>query len=298
MRSLTSLVLCLSLLPASLSWAQNTPPDTEIFLASMQLSTKNIKIGTPSNISNSPGYDSQPFFMPDNQSILYTSGRDAKQTDIYRYQLASKATTQITHTAETEYSALLAPDGLSILCVHGSEQSIFRYDLDGQNPRLAYQHGTQLIGYHLWLTSKQVATFILGGDDKGNTLQVIDTTSGKAEMIASGANDIGRSILKRPHKNTVSFVAKETPEHWILKEFDITTHEVTRLVETPKGSEDLTWLIDGTALMGQGSKIYAWKNAQAWKEVADFSAQGVVNITRLSASPDGKWLAIVGELQK
>ena len=40
------------------------------------------------NISNSPGYDNQPSFLPDSSAVLFSSNRDGKQTDIYRYDIA------------------------------------------------------------------------------------------------------------------------------------------------------------------------------------------------------------------
>ena len=77
-------------------------PDTEIFLAPLTVSGQHIAVGQPVNISNSPGYDNQPSFTPDGQGLLFTSARGGAQTDIYRYDLASKQVTQVTNTPESE----------------------------------------------------------------------------------------------------------------------------------------------------------------------------------------------------
>ncbi len=79
--------------------AQATPPDTEIFVASLSTVGGKITIGTPRNISNSPGYDNQPSFTPDGSAILFTSVRGGRKpdpanaaatgSDIYRYDLTS-----------------------------------------------------------------------------------------------------------------------------------------------------------------------------------------------------------------
>jgi len=65
--------------------------------------------------------------MPDGHGVLYTSIRN-KQADIYRYDLQSGATTQVTNTAESEYSPTLMPDRKNI--------SVVRVEADGKTQRL------------------------------------------------------------------------------------------------------------------------------------------------------------------
>src|SRR5262245_8822220 len=78
---------------------------TDIFLAPLTMQGGRPVVGTAVNITNAPGYDNQPSFTPDSRSILFTSNRDGRQTDIYRYDVASKSTTRVTNTTESEYSA-------------------------------------------------------------------------------------------------------------------------------------------------------------------------------------------------
>ena len=285
------------LLPSALTTVSaQSPPATEVYLAPLVSTGASVTVGAPVNISNSPGYDNQPSFLPDGSAVLFTSNRDGKQTDIYKYVIATKQLVQLTHTAENEYSPLVSPDGKSFVCVHGAEQSLFRYNLDGSNPRLAYQHGTALIGYHVWITDTEIAAFILGAGGAPNTLQVIDTTTGKAQTIAS---NIGRSLLLRPGANTVSFVTRLSPQSSEIKQFDVKTHAVSTVVaDTLRASEDLTWLDGRRLLMGEGSTLSMWRQGFGWSDIADLAAAGVTNMTRLAASRDGKWLALVGEPAK
>ena len=270
------------------------PPSTEVFLAPLTWTNSSVTVGTPVNITNNPGYDNQPSFLPDSSAVLFASNRDTKQNDIYKYDIASKQIVQLTKTDENEYSPLVAPDGKSFLCVHGAEQSIFRYDMDGGNPRLAYKHGDALIGYHVWTTPTEFAAFILATANAPQSLQVIDTTTGKGQIIETNT---GRSLLRRIGHNTISFVSKTDPQKWVIKEFDIKTHAVSVITETVPRSEDLTWLPDGRILMASGSKLFVWQAGTAgWAEIADLTAAGVKRITRLAASRDGKFLALVGEL--
>ena len=291
------LILALCLSPLALRSAAQAAPATEVFLAPLTIGANAVSVGAPVNVSNNPGYDNQPSFLPDSSGVLFSSNRDGKQNDIYRWNIAGKTLTQLTHTAENEYSPLVAPDGKSFVCVHGAEQSLFRYDMDGANPRLAYQHGKELIGYHVWITDTQIAAFILGASGSPNTLQVIDTATGKSETIAT---QIGRSLLMRPGHGTVSFVTKVSPQSSEIKQFDVKSHTVSSIVpDTLKAAEDLTWLPDGQRLiMGQGQKLFVWAQGPGWAEIADLATAGVTKITRLAASRDGKWLAIVGEPAK
>ncbi|TAK15182.1 MAG: hypothetical protein EPO35_08225 [Acidobacteria bacterium] len=276
----------------SAALAAQAPPATEVFVAPLTWTNSSATVGTPVNISNNPGYDNQPSWLADSSAVLFASNRDGKQNDIYKYDVASKALVQLTKTEENEYSPLVAPDGKSFLTVHGTEQSIFRYDMDGGNPRLAYQHGALLIGYHVWTSPTEFAAFILAANGAPQSLQVINTATGKGEIIETNT---GRSLLRRVGHNTISFVSKTDREKWMIKEFDIATHKVTPIMETVKGSEDLTWLPDGRIVMASGSKLFVSKDLSAWVELADLTAAGVKRITRLSASRDGRYLAIVGE---
>lgn len=290
----TFLTFALCLLPSALF--SQAPPATEVFLAPLTIGAGTVTVGAAVNISNNSGYDNQPSFLPDSTGVIFASNRDQKQNDIYRWDIAKKQLVQLTRTAENEYSPLVAPDGRSFVCVHGTEQSLFRYDLDGGNPRLAYQHGKELIGYHVWITDTQIAAFVLGATGQPNTLQLIDTTTGKSETLASS---IGRSLLKRPGTTTVSYVAKVSPQSWYLKTFDPKTRvQSVAVTDMPRSTEDIAWLPDGRFVVGQGQKLMMWTLGAGWKEIADLGASGVSKITRLSASRDGKWLAIVGEPTK
>src|SRR4051812_38049645 len=76
----------------SAAGAQSGPPGTDIFLAPLSVSGAKTTVGTPVNITARAGYDNQPSFTPDGRSILFTSIRAGGQSDIYRYDLASKRT--------------------------------------------------------------------------------------------------------------------------------------------------------------------------------------------------------------
>jgi len=43
--------------------------------------------------------------------------------------------------------------------------------------------------------------------------------------------------------------------------------------------------------------VFLWRPSAAasWTEIADLTRQGIENITRLTVSPDGRWIAIVSQ---
>lgn len=272
------------------------PPATEIFLAPLTIAGSTLSLGRPVNITNNPGYDNQPQFLPDSSGLLFASQRDGVQTDIYRYDIVTKRSVQITRTADNEYSPTLAPDGQTFSTVRGVQQKLWRFTLDGTDAGLAWTH-QGLIGYHVWISPSQVATFVLGEDRQPNTLQVLDLRTGSAEVIE---RNIGRSLLIRPGHRTVSFVHKPADGPWMIREFDPQTKNISTITRTVEGSEDLAWTPDGAVVMGRKGTVLMWRPAagagtDAWTAVADLSVHGVDNITRLTVSPDGRWIALVAQ---
>lgn len=282
-RSLTAAMVA----AAGWSVVAQAPPATEIYLAPLTWAGPKVTVGRPVNITNNPGYDNQPQFLADSSGLLFSSNRDGVQTDIYRYDIALKKVVQVTSTSDNEYSPTLTPDGRTFTTVRGAAQRLWRFTLDGVDAGLAWSV-QGLIGYHVWVSPTQIATFILG---QPATLQLLDMRSGAAEVIEKG---IGRSLLIRPQRGTVSFVHKPQGVPWQIKEYNPATKAVTVLTPTLEGSEDLAWTPDGAIVMGQKTKLFLWREgATGWTEIADLGKQGVENITRLTVSRDGKWIAIV-----
>src|SRR5205085_5230181 len=111
-----------------------------------------------------PGYGNQPSFLPDSRAILYTSRREDGQSDIYRYDIGSAATTGVTTTPESEYSATVMPGGrrFSVIRVEkDSTQRLWSFALDGSDPRIVVE-SLKPVGYHAWLDATTLAMFVLG----------------------------------------------------------------------------------------------------------------------------------------
>jgi hypothetical protein len=267
-------------------------PATEIYLASLAARGAGFTVGAPVNVTNNPGYDNQPSFLPDSSGFLFSSNRDGQQTDIYRVDVASHAVTQVTRTPENEYSPTIMPGGRTFSTVRGAEQRLWAFNLDGADAGLAYAHDG-LIGYHAWLSPTTVALFVLGGNGTPVTLQVADI---KTRATTTIEGRIGRSLLVRPRTGALTFVHQPQGGPRVVRELDPATRALTTLVEMLADSQDLAWTPDGTLLAGQRATLFAWQpGATAWTDAADLSASSVGVISRLAVSPDGRWMAIVAE---
>lgn len=275
-----------------MSVPQQPAVNTEVYL--VEIGRDGRPAGSPANLTNSPGYDNQPSFLPDGSAVLFTSDRGGKQ-DIYKFTIATKAVSQVTNTPETaEFSPLVTPDGrtFSVIRVEvDGTQRLWRFDLDGSNPRVVLEP-IKPVGYHAWVDATHLALFVLGAAATADrpaqpmTLQFADTSTGAAEVIDSR---IGRSLHVRPGAGTVSYIAKPQGAHWLVKEFDPRTKQTSTLTETADAnmSEDCAWLPDGTLLMSSGTKVLKWRPGGAWTEFADFSTAGLQRITRLAVTPAG-----------
>jgi len=270
------------------------PPDTEIVLAPLGAGAG---VGRPVNITNSPGYDNQPAFTPDGAGILFTSNRGGGQTDIYRYDVASAATTRVTNTPESEYSPTVTPDGahISVIRVEADgTQRLWRFTIDGRSPELVLTD-VKPVGYHAWADERTLALFVLGSPA---TLQLADASSGRAEILVTGIN---RPIQRIPGGGTISFVARPAGDAaggatLSIRELDPKTKRITPLVDAVAGAReaDCAWTPDGMLVMAEKDVLYGWRRGQdGWRRLADLAALGLHGVTRIAISPKGDRIAFV-----
>ena len=273
------------------------PPGTDIYLLPLSAGLTSMKAAKPVAISVAPGYDNQPMFSPDGSRLLFAANRDGKQIDIFMFDRASGRVSQLTHTAENENSPTFVPAGIGeaggfsvVQTEPDRSQRLWRFNAAGKNPQLVLSE-VKPVGYHAWVEPDHLAMFILG---QPATLQVARVASGKAEVVA---RDIGRSLHRIPGTRRVSFVQRESPAEFWIKQIDIDTRQVAPIVRTAEGSSDrdYAWMPDGkTILMSAGTRILSWTTAAAgWTEVCDVAAFQLGAVSRLTVSPNGDAVAVV-----
>jgi dipeptidyl aminopeptidase/acylaminoacyl peptidase len=269
------------------------PPATDIYLADLRVAQGRVSLGVPVNVTARPGYDNQPFFLPDGRAFLYTSIREDSQADIYRYDIDQKASVRLTATRESEYSPTPLPDGsgFSVVRVEAdSTQRLWAFDLTGSRPRVVLD-SIKPVGYHAWGDAHTLVLFVLGSPP---TLQIADAgfPTARGEVFAK---DIGRSLQRIPGRLSVSFVQRDSVVGPWLEALDVRTRRVTKLVQPPQGADFFAWTPGGIVLAASGTKLYQWdpRRGEAWEEVADLAGAGLTNVTRLAVSPKGDRLAMV-----
>jgi tricorn protease-like protein len=267
------------------------PPGVDIFVADFSERGGNAKAGKPANITKRQGYDNQPSFTPDGAAILYTSIREDKQADTYRYVIKTGGAMRLTATPESEYSPTVTPDRkhFSVIRVEAdSTQRLWEFPLSGGEPLLILGK-IKPVGYHLWVDADTLAVFVLGTP---NTLRLVEKATEKAETISE---NVGRSIRLAPGAQAVTFVHKISADNWEIKTLNIKTRKTNSLIKTLPGSEDFVWTPEGALLMAKDAKLFRFNPStdKDWKEVADFSDQGIKAITRLAISPRGDKIAFV-----
>ncbi len=285
-----TLSLGLSLLAAATGLAQS-PPATDIFLASLDAGAGSVEVGEPVKITDWKGYDNQPYFHPDGRRLLYTSIDGDGQADIWIYDLEEKTRRRLAETAESEYSPTPIPgdDAVSVVRVEAdSRQRLWRFPLDGGRPELLLPD-VEPVGYHAWSRAGQLALFVLGEPPR---LERASPGKGSGEVLAE---NIGRALHRVPGRATVSFVHKEDKGSWMIKEIDLGTGSTQDLIETRPGREDFNWSPAGDVWMGDGSALYVWspEGDGGWRAAADFADHGIAELTRIAVHPEGRLLAFV-----
>jgi dipeptidyl aminopeptidase/acylaminoacyl peptidase len=281
--------------------ARGQAPDTDIFLVSLSRSPDNsvptgekLVVTGARNLTKRPGYDNQPNWSPDGNTLFFTSVREGDQADIYRMNPATGDVMRVTMTSpESEYSATPIPNRNAISVVRverDSTQRLWSVPLDG-SPSTVILERIKPVGYHAWLSDTTLALFVLGSP---NTLQFANTNTGRADTAITS---IGRSLHRR-NAGWVAFVHKVSNDEWWLVLMDPVTKQQQRWIRMPPRVEDLTWVDSTWILIGEGSVLKAFNfraGPPEWVVVADLAQYGMTGITRLSVSPRGDALAVVAQ---
>ena len=269
------------------------PTGSEVYLFDLQFNSGRYQIANGHNISQNAGYDNQPYFTNDNKNILFASNRDGKQTDIYSYSLAKKATTQLTFTPHNEFSPKAIVDSNDISFV-----------TEGENPYQSVWRLNQQTGKSTWmLNSKEPVGYysanMLTGDvlfwsRYGYSVQYLNTKRNESRFVSGNA--LASSPQKIPNSAKFSFVHRQTNGEMWIKAFNPKDFSITPIAPIYGTNIDYTWAPNGNILRVENNQLYVWSNKvnnKQWRKLQDLSSLFNGQISRLAISPNGEHIALV-----
>lgn len=266
------------------------PPGSEVVLFELHTdSTTTLpRITGGTNISQSPGYDSQPRFSTDGQQLYFTHFSDG-QMDVYLHDLGTGLTAAYLETSESEYSPTPVPgqSAISVVQVDAQgDQFLVILDATQTPPRVERYADIKQVGYFNWTRDGHLWLFKLAG--QGGDLYVLDQAQ-RARLVT---RHVGRSFITNAVRDTLYFVDKNTTP-WRIKAIHEQHLEVTDVMALPLGVEDFTLDSKGRFWAGKGDALYVSDDQRRWYLAHEFDLPGLSGISRLTTSPDASRLAVV-----
>jgi hypothetical protein len=271
-------------------------PDREIYLFDLALKDGNYTLTNKTNISNNKGYDNQPYFMPDSESVLFVSQRGDKETDVFQYDIKTQKTTQLTDTPHAEYSPKPIGDSGHVSFVS-----------EGFNP---YQSVWQLdvkTGKQSWLlNSKEPVGYYHANASNGDVLfwsrygwsvQYLNIKNNMNRFVSGNA--VPSSPQQVPNSDHFSFVHRQTNGQLWIKAFDPEKFSITHIAPIFDDNFEYGWAPNGDILRVQNNKIFIWpagNQGYSWQPGPDLSESFKGELGRLAVSPDGTKITVVESL--
>lgn len=263
---------------------------TDVYLFDRQNNYKFV-----ANISDRDGYDNQPSFTIDGDTILYSSDRNGGQTDIFMYDINTGQTSNLTNTPDkNEYSA------------QPRSKKRFNYILQEGVPYQNLWHTTYEKGPSKRVLTSFVPAAYYAINEKGvlfwgrYAFSLFFEPAGVDVGPAIGESlfvmdKAGRSIHAIPDSTLFSVVHKQMNGNWVVKSFDPDTKAMTPMVSIGADNEDYCWTPEGKMLRADGSRLTTFDpvTKESWEKLTDLEAKGFVKGGRCSVSKDGRYLAIV-----
>lgn len=268
-------------------------PNSEIYLFELVHKDGVYSVKNGRNISNNDDYDSQPYFTPDGNAILFASARDGKQTDIYEYDIKSQKISQVTDTEHSEFSP--KPVGSSGNVSFVSE---------GFNPYQTVRYLDRKTGEHKWLiNSKEPVGYYQYDEPTGDVLfwsrygwsvQYLNVKENQNRFVSGHA--VPSTPQKIPDSNRFSFVHRQTNGMMWIKAFDPKHFSITHIAPVFDANHDYAWAPNGDILRFDGTKLSVWpagNKGYNWSSGQELSSLVKGKLGRLAISDDGKYLALV-----
>ncbi len=282
------------LLAFVMSFSLQAQENTEIFLFEIKTTPITIEIVNGKNISQNSGYDNQPSFYDEN-TVLYSRTQDSL-TAIGVYDITTFKTSVFTNEPNSGFfSPQRIPNSETIVAVRQDpegRQRLAQYDF--QTKAFKKLLDSSQIGYFSFYDQQTFIASVLQPNQMD--LFLINSKKGTSESIITNS---GRSLQKIPNSNSMSYTVENETQNMDLYTLDFSGDELTSyfVCEMPIGRQDYTWLDENRILVGSGDSLFVYDlfGEPAWTFAASLNSYGLKNITRMTVSPDGKYLAVAAE---
>ena len=263
-------------------------PETDIWLFKIKTEKQILKIAEGKNITSRKGYDNQPYFTPDNKSILYVGVYDEKQSDVYSYNLSKQISTQLTKTKESEYSPNYTPDNKYFSCVTvepDSIQNFWLYNLDGTRNK-CYNPAIDSIGYYTWLSADTLLYYKL---TTPHSLLRYNNNTKDDKWICNNPT----RAFKKIDGNTFIYGIKDSVQIQYRIYHSLTKKSDEYAIHKSTG-EDFIWHKDLGLIKSEGAQLFKYDSkTKSWSILFDLSSFGIKKITRFAFNSKTKYLVIV-----
>ncbi len=246
----------------SINLYAQSPSASDIFIGEIKRSANGLSVVNLKQVTDNVEYTNQPYFFDDKhlyftQEVKGVDGQ-ASQMDIFRYDVSSNQSTNLTNSSDSEYSATPTPDGVgfSVIKVNSAnKQELWQITFSGK-PKQQLANAIEPVGYQVWMQDDKVLLFVLG---EPHTLRMVDpfNPDDAGHVIAES---IGPSLHRMPHTQGYTFTV-EAKENTNSNSHDRSkaTHKMT------KGQGASLWLYSPLTGKKQaltnlpvGATYYAW----------------------------------------
>ena len=280
--------LFLLLFISTFSFAQS---NTEVYLFSLTKDTGKYLIGKGKNISNNPGYDSQPHFYS-KKSIVFASTRN-KQTDIAKYTIKTGKIKFLNNTPNGgEYSPQRIPKSKDVSAVRLDTDGLQRfYKYDSKTGKSTELIADLKVAYPMWYKKNTAINVVI---IDGDLDLIISNLKSKKNITIQ--KKVGRSVHRIPNSKLVSYISKVTDE-WEIRSLNPKTGETKKIINSIGKKEDICWLPNGTLLLANNNTLMKFnpKTDKNWSVFHKFSKEQHKNISRIIVNNKGTQLALVSE---
>jgi hypothetical protein len=264
-------------------------PETDIYLAKIEIKNHLIKFEKAENITNHKGYDNQPFFSEDNKQLLYAwEFKPAGNVRTAWYNLKNKKTTSWLgpDTLISAYSPMVGANHL-VSFVGVEKDSAQRIWASNQVPSaFCLTPNTDSIGYYSWIGKDSILYYKLTDP---HSLRVLNLKTGEDNWLC----DHPTRSFKQIEGRTIFYVIHGEKENQIFF-YDIRVKKASLFAVDKPDNQDYVWLPEFGMIKSEGPKLFRYStDTKVWVEAADFSGVGITKITRFAFSPDKKHLAVV-----